>query len=376
MSKLLVLVSPEGDAMLRDVYESVLAARDRHEIVVLASSPECKRYRRAGIACAGFRPAGIVGMAMGISRLRKTVQRFAPDVIHAHGFPAVAAALGTLPGSLAARTIATFHDPQRDRELPEKLVERKLPGYLRRAGALTATYPSLARALEARLGLNPGAMSIVPHGVSFDPIDAILARPPARPGPIVGWIGRLAADRSWETAIAAFSLVRDAFPEARLEIAGSGRARQFIVAEVRQRKLSGVVTFRGDVPPRELFATIDLLVVPISRDSMPHAPLEALVAGVPIVAANLGALADVLGARSTAWLVPDDADGFRDGILDAWSRVDDAWAGAAAQRDAARSEYGRPAVAAAYDALYATVVSSERSKRVASNGAVSAIAGS
>jgi glycosyltransferase involved in cell wall biosynthesis len=338
--------------MLREVYETVLALHERYDVLVLAAPAEAKRYKRAGIAFAAFRPAGIVGMATSLSRLRKTIERFVPDIVHAHGFPAVAAALGTVPASVAARTIATFHDPQRDRELPEKLVERKLPGYLRRAAFLTAVYPSLARALEARLGLAEGAMSVVPHGTAVACDAAPLARPPARSGPIVGWNGRLSADRSWETVIDAFAFLRGREPSARLEIAGSGRARQFIAAYVREKKLANVVAFRGDIGPREFFAAIDMLAVPISRDSMPHAPLEALVAGVPVVAANLGALADVFGGFDTAWLVPDDAAGFCDGLADVWSQIDGAWVGAAAQRDAARAIYDRDIVVAAYEALY------------------------
>jgi glycosyltransferase involved in cell wall biosynthesis len=371
MSKLLVAASPDGDAMQREVYESVLALRERHELLVLAAPAECERYKRAGVACRKFRPAGIAGMAMAISGLRKAIVTFAPDVIHAHGFPAVAAVLGTVPLSLAKRTIATFHDPQRDRELPRKLVERKLPGYLMRAATLTVTYPSLATQLEERLGLPRGTMVVIPHGVDVDFGAAPLARPPARPGPIVGWNGRLSADRSWEVTIDAFALVRGVLPEARLEIAGSGRARQFIAAYVREKKLTDVVTFRGDVAPREFFATIDLLAIPISRDALPHAPLEALTAGVPIVAANLGALADILAPQETAWLVPDDAEGFRDGILDVWSRIDEAWSGAAAERDAARATYARDVVRDAYEALYARVPSA-----LARNDAVSAQAAS
>jgi glycosyltransferase involved in cell wall biosynthesis len=356
MAKILFPVSPDGDAMLRDVYETVRAARDVHDVLVLAIPAECERYARAGIACKKFRPAGIAGMAMAISGMRRAIAAFEPDVIHAHGFPAVAAVLGTVPSSLAKRTIATFHDPQRDRELPRKLVERKLPGYLRRAAVVTAAYPSLAVQLEERLGLDRGSMRVIPHGVDVDLGAAPLARPPARPGPIVGWNGRLAADRSWEVAIDAFALVHAQLPDARLEIAGGGRARQFIAAYVREKKLTGAVTFRGEIAPHELFATIDLLAVPISRDAFPHAPLEALVAGVPIVAANLGALADVLSAQRTAWLVPDDAEGFRDGILDLWSRVDEAWSGTAAQRAAARITYGRETVRDAYAAAYAEVL--------------------
>ncbi|MBD5635183.1 MAG: glycosyltransferase, partial [Candidatus Eremiobacteraeota bacterium] len=222
-----------------------------------------------------------------------------------------------------------------------------------------------------RLGLEPESIVVIPHATGLDVPEAPLARPPARPGPVVGWNGRLSADRSWETLIDGFALVHERIAEARLGLAGSGRARQFIAAYVRERKLSDVVTFLGEVSPRELFATIDMLAVPISRDSMPHAPLEALVAGVPIVGANLGALADVLGVQDTAWLVPDDADGFRDGILDAWSRIDDAWLGAAAQRAAARATYGRDVVTAAYEALYESAGSARAKNVAASDQAIS-----
>ena len=355
--KLLVLVSLDADAMARDVEEHCASLGDRYEILALVPRKERERFARLGIGVKVWRPAGIFGMGRSIATLRRIATRLGPDVVHAHGFPAVAVALGTFPSELAARTIATFHDPQRDKELPRKLVERKLPGYLRRAAALTATYPSLARALEKRLLLDDGAIAAIPHGVRLAPAPEVpLARPAGRAGPIVGWRGSLAADRSWETAIDGFKLLRAGQPAARLEISGTGRARQFVAAHARQQKLSDAVTFRGDANANDFFAAIDVLAVPLSRDAQPHAPLEGLAYGVPVVAANAGALADALATQETAWLVPDDAEGFAEGLADAWSRIDAAFAGAQAQRPAARDAYGREAVTQRYVALYDRVM--------------------
>jgi len=356
VTKLLLLLSVQGDAMARDVLELCVALRDRYEIRALVPPEQRRRFADAAIAADVWRPGGFIGMGIAVARLRRMVERFAPDVVHAHGFPAIAVALGTFPASLASRTIGTFHDPQRDNELPRKLVERNLPGYLRRAARLVATYPSLARALESRLGLAPESIAVVPHGVAV-PLDggAQLVRPAGRPGPVVGWRGVLSADRAWETAIDAFGKVRERFPDARMEIAGGGRARQLVAAYVRQNKLASVVNFRGDVPAADLFANVDLLAVPISRDAQPQAPLEALVAGVPVIAANVGALADAVGALETGWLVPDDADGFAEGIAQGWSDIATAWAGAAGQRDAARGRYARDVVVAAYCSAYDAV---------------------
>jgi len=355
--KLLILVSLDGDAMARDVEEHCAALADSYDILAVVPAKERDRFKRLNVAVERWRPAGIVGMAQSISKLRKLATRFAPDIVHAHGFPAVGVALGTFPSELAARTIATFHDPLRDKELPRKLVERKLPAYLRRAAALTATYPSLARALERRLGLDADAIAVIPHGVALglEP-DAQLARPAGRPGPIVGWRGSLSADRSWETAIDGFKGVHDRFPDARMQISGSGRARQFVAAHARHQKLADVVTFRGELGAGDFFAAIDVLAVPLSRDAQPHAPLEGLTYGIPVVAANAGALTDALLSQSTAWLVPDDAAGFTEGLEDAWARIDQAWLGAQSQRAAARAAYAREAVTAEYLALYKATI--------------------
>jgi len=356
MTKLLMLVSVQGDAMARDALELCSALHDRYDILALVPRDQLRRFTEAGIATKVWRPSGFIGMGLAVSRLRGVVTKFSPDIVHAHGFPAIAVALGTFPASLAARTIGTFHDPQRDNELPRKLVERKLPTYVTRAHALYATYAPLARGLETRLRLEAGSVDVIPHGVAL-PLNggAELVRPAGRAGPIVGWRGVLSADRSWETAIDAFGRIRSRFSTARMEIAGGGRARQFVQAYVRQNGLASVVNFRGDGPASDLFANVDVLVVPISRDAQPQAPLEALVAGVPVVAANRGALADAIGPLETGWLVPDDADGFAEGIALAWEAIDGAWTGAARQRDAARERYARDVVVAAYERAYAVV---------------------
>jgi glycosyltransferase involved in cell wall biosynthesis len=351
-----MLVSPEGEAMMRDVAQLAASLRDEYEISMLGPPDERTRFVAAGATFARWRPEGFIGMGIAISRLRRLVERNRPDVVHAHGFPAIAVALGTFPNALARRTIATFHDPQRDKELPRKLVERKLPAYLRRGSALVATYASLARALERRLLLDDNAITVISHAVDEPPSDAPLTRPPARPGPVVGWSGSLSADRAWETAIDAFVKIHAANPSARMQVRGSGRARQFVIAHARHAGVADAVAFRGDIPVAELFAAVDLMVVPKSRDAQPQAPLEALLWGIPLVAANVGALAEALSPMETGWLVDDDADGFRLGIEQAWSHIDAAWSGAAAQRPAA-TRYGTTAVTEAYRELYREALS-------------------
>jgi glycosyltransferase involved in cell wall biosynthesis len=353
--KLLVLLSPEGDAAARDVAENCARLGDAYEITVLATRERRRAFEALGVGFVPFRPSGIFGMGASISTLRKAATRLGPDVIHVHGFPAASVSLGTFPSSLAKRTIVTFHDPMREGELPKRLVERKLPGYLRRAKTITATYDSLAASLRRRFAFDDDAIAVIPHGVDVPPGDAPLVRPTGRPGPILGWSGALAADRAWEVAVDALARTRERFPDARLLLAGDGRARQFVNAYVRTNGLAPYVTFLGAVEPQAIFTNIDVLLVPISRDAQPQALLEALVWGVPAVAANGGALAEAVGAMETGWLVDDDAVSFANGAEAAWSHIDTAFAGAAAQRATARERYDREHIVASYRKIYESI---------------------
>jgi glycosyltransferase involved in cell wall biosynthesis len=354
LPKLLVLLSPEGDAAARDVAEHCACIRDAYDITILGT-----RERRAmfeGFAYKNFRPSGIFGMGVAISTLRRAVTQLDPAIIHINGFAAASVALGTFPASIASRSIVSFHDPLREGELPKKLVERKFSGYLRRANAITATYAPLGESIAKRFGLHPEVVHVIPHGVDVPLETAPLVRPPGRSGPVLGWRGALAADRAWEVAVDALAKTRETFPDAHLQIAGDGRARQFVNAYVRTNGYANFVTFLGAIDAESFFKTIDLLLVPISRDAQPQAMLEGLVRGVPVVAANGGALANAVGAMETGWLVDDDATSFAAGVSDAWSRIDAAWAGAAKQSASARERYDRRAVTDAYLERYRSIV--------------------
>jgi glycosyltransferase involved in cell wall biosynthesis len=353
-TKVLMLVSPQGEAMARDVQQTCIGLGDGYEIEVLAANAWKPLFAPLGVRLHGWEPGGVIRMALSLRTLREAVERFRPDVVHVHGYAAAAAALGTFPQSYAARTITSFHDPLREHEVPRKMLERRFPQYMQRAAKVTAAYPTLARSLEKRFGLTEDSIEVIPHSVVAPPFESgELVRPPGRPGPVLGWIGKLAgAERAWRTAIEALAIVRRDAPEARLTIGGAGPARQFVAAHARFEKVADAVEFRGDLSPAAMFAGIDLLAVPASRNAEPQPLLEALVWGVPVVAANVGALADTMRDFETGWLVPNDAQGFAEGIMAAWSGIDAAWSGAMGQRASARRHYDRDVVTARTSALY------------------------
>jgi glycosyltransferase involved in cell wall biosynthesis len=288
-----------------------------------APHAEAKALRDSGVPTESWRPAGLFNVLRAINVLRRAVDRLEPDAIHAFGWTAAAVALGALPTRFAARTLVTLQDPIRKNEMPKGFIDKRLPELLARSWAVNCAYETLRRVLVDALGVPGAKVRVVPYAV--DPFDVSeLRRPPGRPGPIVGYAGRLESDRAWEIAIDTVARAAKALPQARLTMGRSGPIAGLVRAHARSAGLAERTTFLADAPLAELFAGIDMLVVPASFDGLPYVLVEALVAGVPVIGADAGGIADTL-APYAAWLVPDDARGFAAGIEEAWAGIDAAW---------------------------------------------------
>ena len=112
----------------------------------------------------------------------------------------------------------------------------------------------------------------------------------------------------------------------RLEVvlAGTGRDWNRIRGLVDQAGLASTISLPGFITRgqlRQLYAGLDLFVVPrrpaaVATDTTPLKPLEALAAGLPLLATDLPALRELLGGRSGVRHIPAGADGLAAGLLD------------------------------------------------------------
>ncbi len=329
--------------MKRDVYEFCAGLRGDVAISMLVPKDEREAYASLGVAVRAWSPRGWIGMYREPRVLNRIAASFDPDVVHAHDIVAATLAVATLPERYLARCALSFHDDVRPNELPEKYIRERLGPMVRSAGARTAVAPSLAASLGDHLGVAAASFAIVPHGVRTAALPDF-ARPRGREGPIIGWYGRLGSDRAWQVAVNVAERVHAQLPDARLVMGGDGPSKSFVKSFGKQTLGDAFELLEEATSAREIFAHVDLLLVPPSYDSQPHALLEALVCGVPVVGVNRGPIADAIAPFETGWLTTPDAAGLEQGVLDAWAQIDDAWAGAAAQRTLARERYGRETV--------------------------------
>lgn len=124
-------------------------------------------------------------------------------------------------------------------------------------------------------------------------------------GSVIGTAGRLVPIKGLTYLVRALASLRDEVPDIRLEIAGSGPEREPLEKEVHSLRLTDHVTFLGW--QRDLEAVMprwDVFVLPSLEEGFGMAALEAMAAGLPVVATAVGGVPELVEDGRTGWLVP------------------------------------------------------------------------
>jgi glycosyltransferase involved in cell wall biosynthesis len=113
-------------------------------------------------------------------------------------------------------------------------------------------------------------------------------------------VGRLSAEKNFSTLITAFSMILMKNPNAKLVFIGGGVARQELEYISKVLGISHAVVFIGEVPYLKLaknnyYAMGDVFVTPSTWDTQGLSVVEAMAAGLPVVAFNYRAMPEVVG---------------------------------------------------------------------------------
>jgi glycosyltransferase involved in cell wall biosynthesis len=173
--------------------------------------------------------------------------------------------------------------------------------------------PSAATAGEIRRDYGVSEAGVLPNvtgGLDVEP--ALQDGETAEAGGFLLFVGRLRIRKGVEVLLEALREVRTRHPGARLLIAGDGEHRAALERKVAELGLGPAAVFLGRCGAsrvRGLLRGAAALVVPSTYEGMPLVVLEAMEAGVPVVASRVSGIPEVVEDGVTGWLVPPEDPG-------------------------------------------------------------------
>ncbi len=234
--------------------------------------------------------------------IHRAIRAERPDLVHTHLVHA------DVYGGAAARllgipSVSTRHNDDRYLLGPFRYVDR---AFARPARKLIAISDAVRAFLE-RAGHDPAKLVTIRYGLdelpaaSSDPTPAAAGVPPDAPLAVA--VGRLIAQKDHATLLRAFALVRAELPQARLAILGSGPLEAETRALTTELGLAEAVVLPGRTDIRDWLERADVFVHSSRWEGFGIVLLEAMLAGLPVVATRVSAVPEVVADGETGLLV-------------------------------------------------------------------------
>ena len=298
----IVLVSDATEFGGAEVYLETLArAAGPRERFVALLGPAAAAETRSALDRAGVevqvveelrrrpRPGTVRG-------LRRAIASLDPKVVHVNATDQGDAGPAVIAARLTRRpTMVTIHvvAPNRARW------RNRLSALVLRLADLTTTVSSSsARELES-IGI---AATVVRNGVipATQALDARASLGLSRDQFVIGGVGRLTSQKGWDVLIESAPVIHERVPDAVLAVIGDGE-----LAELEPRARSAGVQLLGHRDnAASLLSAFDLVVCPSRFEGLPLVPMEAMHAGIPIVASDIPSMREVIGDAGV--LVPPE----------------------------------------------------------------------
>jgi glycosyltransferase involved in cell wall biosynthesis len=246
-------------------------------------------------------------------RFKRMVGELSPQVLHGHGAKAGAfIRLKSGPGTI----IRVYTPHGGSLHYPLNTFKGALYGRLERAlmnrTDLFLFESGFARDTYQRMiGMPAGLVRCVFNGVTAAEFDPIVKADDATD---LVYVGEFRHIKGADLLIEAVARLRADGKPITLTLAGDGEETASLKAQVERLGLGAAVRFIGHVKARHGFSKGAMLVVPSRGDSMPYVVIEAAAAGIPMVAANVGGIPEILGPHTEALLAPSDVGAMAEAI--------------------------------------------------------------
>ena len=153
-----------------------------------------------------------------------------------------------------------------------------------------------------REGVRADCISVIPNGLDLSRFAVRMLPERLRR---ICVVANLRPEKGHDTLIEAAPAVLARFPDAHFELVGDGSERAALEQRVRSRGLEHAFTFAGHVENvAGRLADADVFAFPSDSEAFPNAVLEAMAAGLPVVASAVGGITEVVQHGHSGLLIP------------------------------------------------------------------------
>jgi glycosyltransferase involved in cell wall biosynthesis len=239
------------------------------------------------------------------------------QLVHSHGKG------GGLYGRLAGwwtgvPTIHTFHGVHVEGYRPPvRRLYVALERVLGRSSRAVIALSEAQRTELIHLGFAPpDRCVVVPNGIDLDELDSALRVPHrrsvfgAQPDElIIGCVARFDPVKRLDVLLEATARLRQRFPRIRLVLVGGGPLESTLRQRVAQLGIDEHVSLQAGFPEAlRCYSAWDVYATMSSREGLPYAVLEAMAAGLTVVASDVPGHQEVIRHGLTGFLVPATAE--------------------------------------------------------------------
>jgi glycosyltransferase involved in cell wall biosynthesis len=215
---------------------------------------------------------------------------------------------------------------------------------------------------EARIAVIPNGIDLsrYPHPRTSKPS----TRRPSGPSDLrtLTTVANLRAEKGHDVLLSAAAIVCSAYPDLRVQLVGAGPMRAALEQQARDLGIEEKVIFCGhreDVP--ELLAASDLFVLPSQSEAFPNGLVEAMAAGLPSIASDVGGIPELVQHGRNGLLVPPgDVAALAAALVRLLDDADYARRLGDAARDTIETRYSFERMVTAFEQLYLSELAGSR----------------
>lgn len=272
---------------------------------------------RGGELLAPLRDAAIPVVELGIDRMNLTdglrlwqaLKSDQPRLLHTHLYHAGIA--GRLLGRLVGvRTIVVQQQgPEHNRSKRRTWLDRRTSGLV---DQYLVTCEAVKMILHQREHIPFEKIVVIPNGIDTNTFQQTPKKPAVWPStfqtPVIGVVGRLSPEKGQSLFLEALSILRQRDLPFHAIMIGDGASKDHLLQKTKQLALEEHISWVGKQSNvQEWLPFLDIFVLPSQWEGISLALLEAMAAGLPVVATHVGGNPEVVINGSTGFLTrPSD----------------------------------------------------------------------